>query len=221
MRYSMGMGKSKIRHNARDRLGHELVDCAFELLSKVDWPFERIEVRIDFGARVGAHSDTKVALEDRGGHAFGEATVFYNALSMHQRCMSFFQYVLPHELAHVLSITGCEQANVTKGTKFKIKPHDKEFHQAHEQLSRFGVKSHKDFSGWFDVRPIRLVMGGRAVLSSEGKVHVFTEGEAQKALDNPSSGYSALAVDEVKKVEPRLVEQVRWLLDEGYMEKSE
>jgi predicted SprT family Zn-dependent metalloprotease len=180
--------KFYVTDNADHPLEHEVVRVTKGYLDKMQWPFERLPVRIQFGIRT-VPSQSLVTAELSNGRLRGKVSIFYNYLYLLQRESLFITEIVPHEVAHVLATA----ESLRNGTK--IKEHGPEWQRWLMSLSINATPRASGPGDIFDDRAIRLFRGGIPVKcqcvgedgfnvlppSSEQKVHETTCGRCDTA----------------------------------------
>ena len=204
---------ANIKHNGNDPLTYGMAAEIERRLADSDWPMDRIPVRIKFDIRVSAWSNTRVRLENRGGKAFGDATLFFNVLGLHQRSLEFATLLVPHELAHLDSMVSAESESVVTQRKVKIQPHGREWYDSHLKFSRIEPKLHKDIDAIFDMRPALLAQGHAPMIDANGNVHaVNLEKEGADIDASTGKPMQALTGADLAKNHRHLASQLRWVI---------
>lgn len=142
------------QHNAQVAREAEIVREVDRLLRLRLFPSERVWVDVRFDYGMAEHSASKISLMQINGEVHGIAEIRFQGLFLWQDFPTFFNEVIPHELAHVLAeVRGAERGiTVEKG-------HGDEWVELVLDINPDAEPAAK-VKGNFDDRPIKLHKGG-------------------------------------------------------------
>lgn len=144
------------QHNAQVNREAEIVREVDRILRLRLFPSKRIYVDVRFDYGMADHSASKVTLMEINGEQHGIAEIRFQGLYMWQDYATFFNEVIPHELAHVLLEIRCAE----RGTSVE-KGHGEDWFELVLDLNPDAEPAAK-IKGNFDERPIKLQKGGIA-----------------------------------------------------------
>lgn len=144
------------QHNAQVSREAEIVREVDRILRLRLFPNKRIFVDVRFDYGMADHSASKVTLLQIDGEQHGIAEIRFQGLYIWQDFATFFNEVIPHELAHVLLEIRCAE----RGTTVE-KGHGEDWFELVLDLNPDAEPAAK-IKGNFDERPIKLQKGGIA-----------------------------------------------------------
>lgn len=154
------------KHNADHPYERHVLLLVEECLAAAKYPTDRIEVEVDFTPVITTWSRHKLELEMLGATPSGRVTISYNSLFLMQDPVSFFEQVVAHEVAHVLSATVAFRNGVS------ISEHGVEWSEWLEKISDTAEPAATIPDTEFDYRAILLKKGGvLAVCECENDEH--------------------------------------------------
>ena len=156
------VGPESIEHNADHPFEREAVAGLSAFLERNSWDFSRLPISVDFVLLVDLASRTRVRrVKMIDGAPSGTVEVAFNRLFIQQRPKEFFQRVVPHETAHVIS----QVEAIARGES--IEAHGAEWVEVHHRLTSLEPAPHRTFRRLFDDTPIRLARGAIPALCPE------------------------------------------------------
>lgn len=141
------------QHNAQINREAEIVREVDRILRLRLFPGDRVWVDIRFDYGMSEHSSSKVSLMQINGELHGIAEIRFQGLFLWQDFPTFFNDVIPHELAHVLMELRCAE----RGTTLE-KGHGDEWLELVLDINPDAEPAAK-VKGEFDDRPIKLQKG--------------------------------------------------------------
>jgi predicted SprT family Zn-dependent metalloprotease len=144
------------QHNAQYAREREIVREVGRILTLRLFPSERIWVDIRFDYGMAEHSSSKLTLMQINGELHGTAEIRFQGLFLWQDFSTFFNDVIPHELAHVLM----EVRYAERGSAME-KGHSDEWIDLVLDINSEAEPAAK-VKGNFDDRAIKLHKGGIA-----------------------------------------------------------
>lgn len=142
------------QHNAQTSREAEIVREVDRILKLRLFPTQRIWVDIRFDYGMADHSSSKLSLLQINGEVHGIAEIRFQGLFAWQDFPTFFNDVIPHELAHVLLEVRCSEKGVAPE-----KGHSDDWLELVLDLNQDADPVAK-VKGEFDDRPIKLLRGG-------------------------------------------------------------
>jgi predicted SprT family Zn-dependent metalloprotease len=142
------------QHNAQMPREAEIVREVDRILRLRLFPSDRVWVDVRFDYGMAEHSSSKVSLMQINGEVHGTAEIRFQGLFLWQDFPTFFNEVVPHELAHVLLEVRCAE----RGTSVE-KGHGDEWLELVLDINPDAEPAAK-VKGDFDDRPIKLQKGG-------------------------------------------------------------
>lgn len=142
------------QHNAQINREAEIVREVDRLLRLRLFPSNRVWVDVRFDYGMADHSASKVTLLEINGEQHGIAEIRFQGLFLWQDFSTFFNEVIPHEIAHVLLELRCAERGVSAE-----KGHGDDWVELVLDLYPDAEPAAK-VKGEFDDRPIKLHKGG-------------------------------------------------------------
>ncbi len=141
------------QHNAQTAREEQIVIEIDRLLRLHRFPSEKVWVDVRFDYGMAEHSASKLSVMSVNGELHGTVEIRLQGLFLWQDFDTFYQEVIPHELAHVFM----DLRHAEHGTAVG-KPHDEDWMDAVLEINP-DIEPAAKVKGEFDDRPIKLQRG--------------------------------------------------------------
>jgi predicted SprT family Zn-dependent metalloprotease len=141
------------QHNAQTDRQAEIVKEIDRMLRLMSFPYERVWVDVRFDYTMTDHSASKMKLLSINGEHHGVVEIRLQPLFIWQDFETFFNEVIPHELAHVI-----QELRAALEGRDSPKGHDDEWMDLVMEMNP-DIEPSAKVKGWFDDRPIKLHKG--------------------------------------------------------------